>query len=117
LWPTLYEPEEISPPFYDDIELYNVSMEGKMDNNLHKTLKLNAAILSIGLLLLLQIVGIAFGYGMLNQQVQFNRELINQYRLSQIDVGNQLSGLNSRLIRIEAKIETAFDKLNNLKNP
>jgi len=68
-------------------------------------MKVNAGIITIIFLLVVQLVAFSFGYGMLTQQVGFNRELIQQYKSSQIEIANKLDGFNARLVKIETILQ------------
>ena len=68
--------------------------------------KVNIGIISIGVLLVIQIVVFSFGYGTLTQQVSFNREIISQYQATQATIMVQLSDLSTRLTKIETVLGT-----------
>ena len=68
-------------------------------------MKVNAGIITIISLLVVQLVAFSFGYGMLTQQVSFNRELIQQYKSSQIEIADKLDGFNARLVKIETILQ------------
>jgi len=69
-------------------------------------MKVNIGIITIVCLLVIQIIGVAFGYGMLTQQVSFNREIISQYQATQATIMVQLSDLSTRLTKIETMLGT-----------
>ena len=70
-----------------------------------KTIKISPAILSIIILLALQIVVIAFGYGQLSSQVTFNRELIKAYQANQNSIITKLDEQTSRITKLEVQVE------------
>jgi len=74
------------------------------ENKLNNNVRFSIGMLSIIILLVIQLVGFAFGYGMLTQQVQFNRQIITQYQQTQSDILSRLDTLNTRLTRIETAV-------------
>uniref|UniRef100_A0A6M3L8X3 Uncharacterized protein n=1 Tax=viral metagenome TaxID=1070528 RepID=A0A6M3L8X3_9ZZZZ len=64
-------------------------------------IKMNVGAISIIVLLAIQLVAFSFGYGMLTQQVGYNKELIKTYVSGQEKVGAKLDDLNIRITRIE----------------
>ena len=61
--------------------------------------------ITIGALLLIQIVVFSFGYGMLTKQVEFNSELIRGYQSDQAIIIEKLDSVTQRLVSIEAVIQ------------
>jgi len=70
-----------------------------MENN--RNLRLNIGLLSIGILMILQLVAFSFTYGTLSGQVKSNCIILEQNRILQQDVARQLNDYNARLARIE----------------
>jgi len=56
---------------------------------------------SIVVMLIIQLVLFAFGYGALIQQVRFNRELIQTYQTNQLSIMTKLDDVSTRLTRLE----------------
>ena len=79
----------------------------KMAEGNSSNVKVNIGMISIIVLLIAQLIGFAFGYGMLTQQVGFNREIIKQYQETQFKVMEKLDTLSSRLTIIEAQVSIA----------
>ena len=69
-----------------------------------KGIRFSIPMLSIMVLLIIQIIGLAFGYGQLNQQVAFNREIIKSYQQSQTIILDKLNDMNARLTKLEVAI-------------
>ena len=76
-----------------------------MSEGTGKSVKLNVSIISIAILLVIQLIVFAFGYGLLTKQVEFNRELITGYQTNQTAIMLKLDDLNSRMTRIETILE------------
>jgi len=74
-------------------------------NEPNKGLKISPTAISIIVLLVMQIVVFAFGYGTTTQQVKFNRELIQAYQSNQTSIMVKLDDLNSRITRIETMLQ------------
>jgi len=70
-----------------------------------KNIKTNIGVITIVILLILQLLGFAFGYGMLTQQVGFNRELIKNYQTTQALLSQKMDDLSSRLTKIETLLQ------------
>jgi len=70
------------------------------------SVRVNIGVLSIIVLLVCQIVGLAFTYGNLTQQVSFNRELIKEYKYTQQTIIDRLDGFSSRLTKIETILKS-----------
>jgi len=68
-------------------------------------LKISIGLLSIIVLLVIQLVGFAFGYGLLSQQVAFNRNLIATYQTNQTVIMNKLDDLSARIVRLEVLMQ------------
>jgi len=66
-----------------------------------RNIKVNIGMITIVTLLILQLVGFAFGYGMLTQQVSFNQDLIKNYQITQVSLSTKMDDLSSRLTKIE----------------
>ena len=64
-------------------------------------IKVGIGMLTVSILLMLQIIGFSFGYGLLTQQVEFNRELIERYQDGQADVLNKIDELSYRIVQLE----------------
>jgi len=64
-------------------------------------LKLSPGIITVIVLLVLQLLALAYGYGMLTQQVSFNREIIKEYQSSQVNLSDKLDNVISRLTAVE----------------
>ena len=62
--------------------------------------------ITLYVLIAVQIAVVSFGYGLLNQQVRFNREIIQTYQTNQTVIMNKLDDLNSRMIKLEITIQT-----------
>ena len=73
----------------------------------HKGIRVSIGIISIGFLLVCQIVAFAFGYGMLIKQVAFNRELIQSYQTNQLSIMAKIDDLSTRVTRIEVILQTS----------
>ena len=76
-----------------------------MAENGNKNIKISIGMLSIVVLLVAQIVLFAYGYGLLNQQVQFNRELIASYQTTQGTIAQSLTELTVRISKLETLIQ------------
>ena len=72
-----------------------------MAENRGNGIRLNIGIITIVVLLICQLVAFSFGYGMLTQQVGFNRELIKQYQVTQALLSAKMDDLSTRLTKIE----------------
>lgn len=70
-----------------------------------KTIKINVGVLSIIVLLIAQLIGLAFTYGTLTQQVSFNRELIKDYKATQQIIMDKLDNTSARLTTIEVMLK------------
>jgi hypothetical protein len=95
------------PPFFDDKEMYQEDSMG--ETNPRSTVKISISTVSIIVLLVVQLIGVAFGYGLLTQQVTFNRELIKQYQITQQIISDKLDDFNGRLTRIETLLNNQDD--------
>ena len=80
---------------------------GNGDGN--NKVKISAGMLTIAVLLVFQIIGFSFGYGLLTQQVQFNRELIERYHDGQSDVLHKIEELSDRIVQLEITLTTLVD--------
>jgi len=74
-----------------------------------KDIRLSIGLISLIGLLVIQILIASFGYGVLTQQVKFNRELIQTYQNNQISIMMKLDDLNNRMTRIETILAPAQD--------
>ena len=68
-------------------------------------IKVNIGVISIIVLLILNLVAVAFGYGVTTQSVNYNRDMIQENREIQQNISNKLSDFMARLIRIETCVE------------
>jgi hypothetical protein len=59
----------------------------------------------MGLVIVANLIVVAFSYGTLTEQVSMNRQLIEQNRRLQQDVANKLDNYNARLARIEVMLD------------
>jgi len=73
-------------------------------SEVNKGIRVNPAVISIIVLLVVQIAVFAFGYGTTTQQVKFNRELIQAYQNNQASIMLKLDDLNTRITRIETML-------------
>lgn len=67
--------------------------------------RLSIGTITIGILLLIQIVFFSFGYGMLTKQVEFNSDLIKGYQSDQSIIIEKLDDLTQRLVSLEVVIQ------------
>ena len=74
-------------------------------NEANKGIKVSPTAISIIVLLVIQIIVFAFGYGTTTQQVKFNRELIQSYQNNQNSIMVKLDDLNTRITRIETMLQ------------
>ena len=72
-----------------------------MTEEKNNRIKINPGMLTIIVLLICQLIGFAFMFGTVTQQVSTNRELIQTYQTTQINIINKLDDLNSRITKIE----------------
>lgn len=63
--------------------------------------RISVGTVSIVVLLVIQLVAFAFGYGALQQQVASNRELIKSYQINQISIMAKLDDLSTRITKLE----------------
>jgi len=66
-----------------------------------KHFRFSVGTVSIISMLVIQLILFSFGYGMLTQQVRFNRELIQTYQTNQIAIMTKLDDLSIRLTKME----------------
>ena len=78
----------------------NLMSENKFGN----IIRVNIGIISIIVLLVTQLVIFSFGYGALQQQVKFNREIIQTNQANQLDILKKLNELELRITRLETTI-------------
>lgn len=70
-----------------------------------KNIKLSVGVITIVVLLICQLIAFAFGYGSLCAKVDFNKELISEYRENQADIMGELQDLKERVGKIEILLQ------------
>jgi hypothetical protein len=76
-----------------------------MTEGSEKGIRLSPAYLSIIVLLIIQTIVFAYGYGQLCSQVAFARELISAYQANQVIILAKLDDQSMRLTKIETRVE------------
>ena len=61
--------------------------------------------ISVAVMLVIQLAVFAYGYGMLSQQVAFNRQLITSYQTNQALIMTKLDNLTERITKLETLIQ------------
>lgn len=72
--------------------------------------RVSIGMITVVFLLICQLVGFSFGYGMLNQQVKFNRELIAMTKANQDLILLKLEEVTTKLITLSVIVDGKFVK-------